>query len=61
MMGYRVWTDAGYRLHFHGRPFSYASVKNLRFSQKSICSQDLSESPDLYVQIMKLQPDFVTS
>ncbi|ORY10633.1 heterokaryon incompatibility protein-domain-containing protein [Clohesyomyces aquaticus] len=50
-MGYRVWDAKGYRLHFHGTPFRYASVDILRYEKRDICSQPHDEIPDLYVQM----------
>lgn len=51
MMGYRVWDENGRRLHFHGTPLDYDSLNVFRLPQKIICSQDVSEVPDLEVQI----------
>jgi hypothetical protein len=51
MMGYRVWDENGRRLHFHGTPLHYDSLNVFRFPRKIICSQDVSEVPDLQVQI----------
>jgi hypothetical protein len=51
MMGYRVWDENGRRLHFHGTPLQYDSLNVFRFPHKIICSQDVSEVPDLQVQI----------
>lgn len=51
MMGYRVWDENGRRLHFHGTPLDYDSLNVFRLPQKIICSQDVSEVPDLKVQV----------
>jgi len=56
-MGYRVWDTKGYRLHFHGTPFRYATVEVLRNEKRDICSQPHDEVPDLYVQIKKLKSE----
>ena len=51
MMGYRVWDENGRRLHFHGTSLDYDSLNVFRLPQKIICSQDVSEVPDLQVQL----------
>ncbi|KAF7504250.1 hypothetical protein GJ744_002508 [Endocarpon pusillum] len=51
MMGYRVWDENGRRLHFHGTPLDYDSLNVLRLPRKIVCSQDVSEVPDLLVQL----------
>ncbi|ERF75120.1 hypothetical protein EPUS_07809 [Endocarpon pusillum Z07020] len=51
MMGYRVWDENGRRLHFHGTPLDYNSLNVFRLPRKIVCSQDVSEVPDLQVQL----------
>ncbi|KAH7311823.1 heterokaryon incompatibility protein-domain-containing protein [Rhexocercosporidium sp. MPI-PUGE-AT-0058] len=54
MMGYRVWDDAGRRLHFFGEPVGFDGLKApIRYPAKEICTQNPRQMPDLHWQIQK--------